>query len=211
MTENFDLAIRGLETELTASIAIMEEIRVQFIQATAAFASKWFNETTKEFVTSNTENTIRLGKEKIKEIKAKVKALTSQASQISSEILSNEELWWHLSLKEMSAHSPYCCSNNNVPEIVNKGVRRIVGRLGPILHEYGFIKNEAIWIENGSTFNGLNVIPYYPYGFDWSQEMRTVMKQYNETYKHAYTKYKEIMNLKMQKQSKQAMEIWNSC
>ena len=99
MTENFDSAIKGLETELTASIEIMEEIRSQFVHATAAFASKWFNETTKNYVTSNTENTIKLGKEKIKEIKAKVKALTSQASQISSEVLSNEKLWWHLSLE----------------------------------------------------------------------------------------------------------------
>ncbi|MGD6933972.1 MAG: hypothetical protein ACQCN5_07195 [Candidatus Bathyarchaeia archaeon] len=210
MTENFDSTIKSHEIELADLIEKMEEIRIQFIDATAVFASNWFDDTTRKYVTSDTENTLKLGKEKIGELKAKVRKLSSQASQFSEEALSTKELWWHLSLKEMGVLSPYCCSGNRDPEIVNKGVRRVVGKLGPILSEYGFLRHEDCWLEHTSKCHGQKVIPYYPYGLIWSQEMRSIMKQYSEIYKQAYTKYKEIVNLKVQKQTEQAIEIWNS-
>jgi hypothetical protein len=210
MTENFDSTIKSHETELADLIAKMEEIRVQFINATAVFASNWFDDTAKKYVTSDTENTLKLGKEKIGEIKSKVREMASQASQFCCEALSDKELWWHMSLKEMGVLSPYCCSGNKDPEIVNKGVRRIVGRLGSVLCEYGFLTHEDSWFEHGSLRNGQKPVPYYPYGLGWSQEMRAIMKQYNEMYKQAYAEYKEIKALKAQKQTKIAIEIWNS-
>ncbi len=210
MTENFDSTIKSHEIELADLIDKMEEIRIQFIDATAVFASNWFDDTTRKYVTSDTENTLKLGKEKIGEIKAKVRKLSSQASQFSEEALSTKELWWHLSLKEMGVLSPYCCSGNRDPEIVNKGVRRVVGRLGPILSEYGFLRHEDCWLEHASKCYGQKPTPYYPYGLSWSQEMRIIMIQYNEIYKQAFAMYKEIANLKAQKQTKQAIEIWNS-
>ncbi|XHH10108.1 MAG: hypothetical protein ACFCUE_05605 [Candidatus Bathyarchaeia archaeon] len=210
MTENFDSTIIRHENELAELIAEMEKIRIQFIDTTTVFASNWFEETTKKYVTSDTENTLKLGKEKVGEIKAKVRALASQASQYCCEALSDKELWWHLSLKEMGLLSPYCCLGNKDPEIVNKGVRRVVGKLGTVLSEYGFLRHEDNWFEHGSKGFGKTPIPYYPYGLSWSQEMRTTMKQYNDIYKQAYAKYKEILNLKAQKHALQAIEIWNS-
>jgi hypothetical protein len=210
MTENFDSTIKSHQTQLADLIAKMETIRIQFIDATATFASNWFDETAKKYVTSDTENTLLLGKEKIGEIKTKVRALASQASQSSCQALSDKELWWHLSLKETGVLSPYCCSGSKDPEIVNKGVRKVVGMLGPVLSEYGFLRHEDSWFEHGSTYYGQKLVPYYPYGLSWSPEMRTVMKQYNDTYKLAYAKYKEIVALKAQKQTWQAIEIWNS-
>lgn len=210
MTENFDLTIKIRENELADLIDKMEEIRIQFINAAAAFAANWFEDTAKKYVTSDTENTLKLGKEKIGEIKTKVRGLASQASTFCGEALSSKELWWHLSQKEMGALSPYSCSGNKDPEIVNKGVRRVVGRLGTVLSEYGFLNHEDSWFEQGATRYGQKPVAYYPYGLSWSQEMRSIMKQYNEVYKLAYAKYKEITDLKAQKLTRQAIELWNS-
>ncbi len=211
MTESFDKAIESRETELNALIAKMEEIRAQFVKVALDFVLKWIDATARRYVLSDTDNTLKLGREKISEMKGKVKTLMSQVPQITNEVLSDKELWWHLSPKKMDTGSPYeYYTPNRDPDLVDKGVRRIIGRLGSILSEYGFLRQGENWFEQGSSYYGQNPMPCYPYGLDWSQDMRTIMKQYNEVYKQTYAKYKEIIDLKAQKKTKQATDLWES-
>jgi hypothetical protein len=53
-------------------------------------------------------------------------------------------------------------------------------------------------------------VPYYPDSYDWSKDMKDIMKKYNEIFKQAYSALSDIKRLNQTKLDKQATDLWDS-
>jgi len=220
MTESFDIEIANKQTDLEALKSEMETIRQQFIKSTAFLIAQWYNETTTQHVSSNSGNTIKLGREKLSTMKAKIKELVDSADKIASDFLSEPSLWWHLTPKDVERYSlsPYEQRGCRYPEVIDKQIRRALGKLGVVFEEFGYgittkgypsATDFSVWNES-HLHPYADPKPYYPYRFDWSNDMQNLMKKYNEVYKKALDVYSTINSLQLSKQTKQASDLWKS-
>jgi len=185
----------------------MEEIRQQFLKQSAEFIAKWYQDIVAEKVTENSENTKKLGKEKLGEMKANLKDLTSKADTIANEFLSDSRHWWHLSPSDQGGHFPYeYGGNDNYHERIEKSLRYALGKVGPMLETYGY-KVDSHWYEY-TNYNPIKKVPHYPFHLEWSNEMKATLKNYSKMYTQAYQTYSEIKNLKKKKEEKEATDLW---
>ena len=117
----------------------MEEIRKQFIEASALFIANWYNITTKNHVLKDSQNTLRLGRGKLASMKIKLKTLIDDSKKTANEFLDDRSLWWHFVPKiENNNTSPYLQCGHKCPEIIDIPIRKALGKLGIILKEYGY-------------------------------------------------------------------------
>lgn len=199
----------------------MEDLRLQFIKKSGEFVARWYEETVKGFVAEDSENTLRIGKEKLSVMKVKVKELSTKAEEVANEVLSHPSLWWHLAPSDQDIISPYEQFAYRFPEIIDKPIRRALGKVGTILEEFGYKVNTkpvysgiggTSWYEypTVSSYSVTNPVPYYPFRFVWSNEMQSTLKSYNELYKQACRLYSEIKTLQKQKKTKEATDLWDS-
>lgn len=221
MAESFDTAITNRQKELESQKLEMETIRQMFIEASAIFLAHWFNITAKRYVCTDSQNTIRLGRDSLSSMKFELKNLTDNAKRIINEVLSDQSLWWHLDPKGADGNaSPYLLCGNKCPEIIDKPIRKALGKLGVILEEYGYDvttrtggstrDNLSVWNNKNVSPYPVNPVPYYPDSVDWSREMKDLMRRYNEIFKQAYDAYSSIKRLQQSKLDKQATELWDS-
>ena len=198
----------------------MQAVRQQFIKATGAFFAIWYNSTVRNYVIRDSENTLRLGKNRLTQLKAKLKDLTANSKKTSNDFLSPNSLWWHLSSKDgdnnVSVYSQY---GSKVPEIIDQPIRKGLGILGVLLEEFGYNVATKVgsYDEQVSVWNNKNIspyptnpMPYYPDSLDWSSDMKDLMKKYNEIYKQAQDAYSNIRRLQQSKIDKQAADLWDS-
>jgi hypothetical protein len=198
----------------------MQAISRQFIMATGAFFAIWYNSTAKQYAIKGSQNTLNLGKDRLIELKAKLKDLTDNAEKCVNDFLSSHTLWWHLSPNDedisASAYSQY---GSKVPKIIDQPIRKGLGILGVILEEYGYnIATKAgnyddaisVWNNKNVGPYPINPVPFYPDSLDWSLDMKDLMKRYNEIYKQAHESYLTIKRFQQAKLAKQAADLWDS-
>jgi hypothetical protein len=220
MTESINTSIANLQKQLEVNKLEMEEIRKQFIEASAVFIANWYNLTAKNYVFKDSQNTLRLGRDKLFSMKLKLKSLMDDSNKVANEFLDEHSLWWHFAPKmENNNISPYLQCGNKCPEIIDKPIRKALGKLGLILEEYGYSVNTkggnsgddiSLWNNKNVSPYPTDPVPYYPDSCDWSKEMRDIMKTYDEIYKKAYSAFSGIKLLNHSKISKQAADLWDS-
>jgi hypothetical protein len=198
----------------------MQTVHQLFMKATAAFFVNWYNSAARYNVIRGSQNTISLGKEQLAQLKVKLKDLTDNAEKYVNEFLGVDSLWWHLSQKEgdnfVSAYSQY---GSKCPEIIDHPVRKGLGKLGVLLEEYGYnvATKAGSYDDEVSVWNNKNVspypsnpVPYYPDSLDWSLEMKTLMKRYDELCKQTHEAYSNIKRFQQSRIDKQAADLWDS-
>ena len=198
----------------------MQAIRQQFIKTTGAFFAIWYNSTARNYIIRDSQNTLSLGKDRLIELKTKLKVLTDNAEKFSDEFLSPNSLWWHLSPKDgdnnVSVYSQY---GSRVPWIIDQSIRKGLGLLGVLLEEFGYNvatkvgsydDKVSVWNNKNISPYPTNPVPYYPDSLNWSSDMKDLMKKYNEIYKQAHDAYSNIKRLQQSKVDKQAAELWDS-
>jgi hypothetical protein len=219
MTESVYSSIDNLQKQLELNKLEMEEIRKQFIEASAVFIANWYSLTAKNHVLKDAQNTLRLGRDKLSSMKIKLRSLVDDSKKIANEFLDEHSLWWHLAPKiENNNASPYLQCGHKCPEIIDKPIRKALGKLGIILEEYGYNVNTkggngddvSVWNNKNISPYPTNPVPYYPDNCDWSKEMRDIMRSYDENYKKAYSAFSGIKLLNQSKLDKQAVDLWNS-
>ena len=220
MAEEFDAQIAAKQRELEAYKLDLEAIKQQFIKDSSAFIGNWYDETAKNFVISESANTLKIGKESLSQMKLKVSELRANAENIATETLSNPSLWWHSNPenKVLLCNSYEQYGINRMPEIFDKPLRMALGRLGAILEEYGFNvtmkpshNNSRIsWLDLSTYLYSQPPVPYYPLGFDCNNEMLVTLKSYDKIFKRAFSAYHEIERLQQEKQKHQASDLWCS-
>jgi hypothetical protein len=198
----------------------MQTARQLFTKATGDFFVTWYNSTARHYITSSSQNTLRLGKDQLTQLKAKLKTLTDNAEKYAKDCLSADSLWWQLPSKNgedyASAYSQHGC---NCPDIINQPIRKGLGKLGVLLEEYGYniATKTGTYGDEISVWNNKNIgpfpanpEPYYPDSFEWSSNMRTLMKRYDELCKQAQEAYANIKRFQQLKIEKQAADLWDS-
>jgi hypothetical protein len=220
MTENIDAIITNERKELEQRKSEMEAVRQQFIKSSIVFIAQWYNATAKYYVCTDSQNTLKLGKDKLSFMKIKLKDLTDNAEKIANDFLSDHSLWWHLAPKIEDGYSArYVQCGNKCPDIIDNPIRKALGKLGVILEEYGYgvttkgggsDNNSSVWNNKNISPYPINPVPYYPNSFDWSKDMKDIMRRYNEIYKQAYDAFSAIKRLQQSKLDKQATDLWDS-
>lgn len=214
--EKLDSTIQKKEKELFLFISRMENLRREFAQQTIDFAIEWYRKTVKTYITKYPEITLKMKEEKIHKMKTKVNELVGNVNRIVNDELSNPELWWHQRPNLEDAVDLYTQVSDKHPEILDRAVRHILGHLGIVLEEFGFnVATQAtsgtypeFWFDNQEDKN--NYAPYFPHLLKWAKDMQYTIVKYNTQYTMALQLFKELQELKEQKQKLQASARWDS-
>ena len=218
MTKDFDNLIKLKTAELDSLKPQMEEVRKQFIKDSTRFIRKWYEKTSQGYVETGSDVTLKLGKAKLSQMKAKVLELMQNAEAIANEMFSNAELWWHLMENDELSYSFY---GNAPPKMLDEAIRLALGKLGTILEEFGYsvttkptggIGELGVWCEWDSTgrFHPPDARPYYPYHQPWPEAMRNTLKKYDELCAQAKKVRAEINSLHIEKKKEAAKNLWDS-
>lgn len=211
MARNFEAEIETAESQLEANIKRMEQIKQEFLSTTIEFIKTWYWEQTEFMVKHKPKFTKELDTQELSELKEEVKALQEDTPNIVTEFLQDESLWWH------RKHSDQCYffSENRPPNGLDRAVRLIAGKLASILEKYGYLttkfQDDEVWREwdQSGNYHPPGARPYYPYGQDWPERMRTLTKQYEDIHREAVYRASEIEKLKEDKEKSEAEDIWN--
>jgi len=214
MSEEIELVIQNKETKLLPLCSRMERLKIEFIEETVRYASRWYKETAKEYITKYPEITLSMSEEKIDEMKTKITELVKDTEKIVRDELSNPDLWWHQKPHLHDSFEQYLQIADKYPEILDRAVRRAFGRLGIILEEFKFHVNasgtlgtfQEFWFEHQSETN--QTIPFYPHLLKWTEDMQETIRKYNDQFTQAITLFNEIQKLEDQKKKQKAIARW---
>jgi hypothetical protein len=216
VSDEIDLLIQKKEVELLPLCTFMEELKQEFILETIDFASKWYKKTAKDYVAKYPEIALRMSEEKILKMKTKINQLVGDTEKIVKDELDNSALWWHKMPRHNDSIEQYTQLVDKYPQILDRAVRHVLGRLGIILEEFGFNVDAS---GNPSSFhefwferlpNTEKIIQIYPHLLKWTAKMEETTRKYNEQYTQAVTLYTEIQKLKKEKIKQQALTRWDS-
>jgi hypothetical protein len=217
LSGDIDVQIEKKEAELSVFLRCMEELKGEFINETIHFASEWYKKTAKEYVTKYPEVTLTLKEPQITRMKIQVNELISDTEKIVQAEFGNSALWWHQKLRLHESMDLYLQVADRYPEILDRAVRHVLGRLGLILEEYRFnvSPNSVIgsykefWFEKTGGEGSISV-PSYPHLLKWSLEMQQTIQKYNAQYEKAMILYGEIQKFKEEKKKQEALDRWDS-
>jgi hypothetical protein len=218
MSEDLDLLIQNKETELDPLLLRMDELRLLFVDQVVTFTAKWFEDTAQFYVLKRSEVTLNMGKERLSEMKTRVKMLVKNSGKIVKEALSDTKFWWHKEPHKDVSLFQYEQIEKKFPELLDKPIRQALGHLGVILEEFGYgvtvvsthsKPSPEYWFIYPQGPDDAPS-PYFPHLLVWSEEMQRTMRRYNELYKQALGLFIEIHKLKEEKERRKAIELWNS-
>lgn len=216
MSEEIDGLIETKQAELSPLCSRMEIFRGQFAKETVAFASEWYRKTAKDYIIKYPEVTLSLTEEKIALMKTRVNELVKDSERIVQAEFNNPALWWHLEPRLHESIDRYQQVADKPPEVLDRAVRRVLGRLGLVLEKFGFRVTASgytgsyheFWFER--PIAGREAIPCYPHLLSWSSAMEGTVREYAAQYVEAMRVYGEIQLLKEEKKKQEALTRWDS-
>ncbi|MCW3996911.1 MAG: hypothetical protein NWE98_12280 [Candidatus Bathyarchaeota archaeon] len=216
MSVNLDGLIEQKESQLLPYLKRMEQLKTRFITQTAAFASEWYKKTAKEYFAKYLNVTLKLKEEQISQMKMEVNELIDDAEKNVKQELDNPEPWWHLKPHIHESIDQYLQVADKYPIVIDRPVRRVLGRLGLILEKHGYnitVQGKRgsypeFWFENAQET--AEVMPYYPHLLKWSEDMTETIREYHNQYLKASALFMEIQDLKQEKKRQEALNRWNS-
>jgi hypothetical protein len=194
----------------------MEELKEQFSKEIVDFASKWFRKTAKDYITKYPEVILSMNEAKIAGLKRRLNDLVEDSERMTKAELNNPALWWHLDPHLHESVERYLQVADKYPEVLDRAVRRILGRLGVLLEEFGFRVTASgntstfyeFWFERPIGTHGAT--PCYPHLLLWTEAMQNIVRLYNAQYVPALRLYNEIRQLMEEKQRQEALTLWDS-
>lgn len=214
MSQEIDTLIAKKEAEFSALCSGMEACRRQFFKETAEYASAWFRKTAKDYIAKYSDVLLSLPEEKVVDLKREVNQLAENSQDVTRLEFDKPGLWWHLEPRVNDFSDKYRQVANRYPDVVDRAVRRVLGRLGLILEDYGFrVTARGItgtyyefWFERPVPAGG--AIPSYPHLLAWTENMQEAIREYNVYYVSARSLFNELTQLKQAKKQRQALTLW---
>ena len=215
MSEDIDTLIARKESDLSPLLENMEQLRCKFVEKTIRFASEWYKRTAKEYVTKCASVTLGMKEEKIARMKSQVNELVQNAEKTVKSEFENPALWWHLNPSLHDWVDKYLQVADKYPEILDRAVRHVLGRLGFILEEYNFNvyasakagSYREFWFDK-PLGDGTVSVPSYPHLLKWSDEMQVTIQDYSVKYVKALGLFSELQGLKEEKKRNEALALW---
>jgi hypothetical protein len=211
MQRNLEDEISAVKTELETITNQGEQIRKDFISETIQFVNNWYWSRTENIVKEKSPITKQIGIQNLSQMKKDIKQLQGQSSKIVNNLLQDQNLWWHLIPDKL----PDLYSGRQFTNPFDKAVRLAAGQLASVLEKYKYLSSldgePEIWREYDNS--GIHLAPnarlMYPYRMEWSEKMRTLMKQYEDLRNKAYPVVESMIQLKLEKSYKEAFDLWN--
>jgi hypothetical protein len=119
-------------------------------------------------------------------------------------IISDDLLWLYkqgVLSSEICPIGSYRISENNFPDILNEPLKTIFSPIGTVLLSNGLAPCKC-WEKKDSIVICQNEI-------DWNKELKDSMRMFSSKFDEMVCLLKTIENLKAQKESKEALELWN--
>ena len=193
----------------------MEEVRVKFVAEVVRFAADWYVKTVKEYIAKYPEIALKMSEERMTRMKGQVNELVKNSEKAVKSELESSVVWWHLKPRLHDAIDEYKQVGDRYPEILDRAVRRALGRLGVVLEQAGFNVSaggrtgayQEFWFEQ---FGGRGTVSTYPHLLKWSDAMQNIARDYNGLYLDAVGLFNEIQLLKEEKKRREALTRWDS-
>lgn len=203
MPANFDQQIESLKGDITSIQNALDAHRQGFIRVGTEFTRNFYEETLKREVTNNHAITAKHGSDGIAKMKARLKELQDRAPTFLTEHVDKDVLWAHRSNDPSYSHKK-----------VEESMRFCLGMLGEILEEFGYHdpkSREHAWREYDASGNNkiMNGRRRYPYGLEYSRELKQAEQQYTSTLLRMAEKQKELRELVRKKGESEAADLWD--
>ncbi|MDX1918530.1 MAG: hypothetical protein SFT81_05255 [Candidatus Caenarcaniphilales bacterium] len=197
----------------------MSETHNDFLQATVVFVRKWINDKTQFYLQNLAERTLSMSHQELADFKADVFELIRDTKDLVSDELGKPYLWWHLWTEDEIKRNV----NSLDIDYVSKGlgedsavyqvdlvIRHIIGFLGDILEDYGYINlnlssNRDIWVRAATTR-----ATYYAEEYEWSEDMTQALSSYGHLYRKAHELSRELIKLENEVKKLRVRELWES-
>jgi hypothetical protein len=211
MQRNLENEISAVKAELETITNQGEQIRKDFISETIQFVNNWYWLKTENIVKEKSQITKQIGIQNLSQMKKDIKQLQVQSSKIVNNLFQDQNLWWHLFPDKL----PDLYSGRQFTNPFDKAVRLAAGQLASVLEKYKYLSSldgePEIWREYDSS--GIHLAPnarlMYPYRMEWSEKMRTLVKQYEDLRNKAYPVVESMIQLNLEKSYKEAFDLWN--
>ncbi len=208
MAENFEAQITQKQSEFDALKSQGDEVYKQFIDDVTHFLQNWYAETTKSYIISESDQTIKIGEEGLKELKNKLISLIDESDKIASKYLIDTRFCWHLltyeeiysSSRDTTTSGLFRYDDRNDKEI-NKKLHTACEKIGEILKPYGYVPQ---------SYGETNQKQYSSYRLDWSEPMKKSIKSYSELCEKAQSLAQKIVSIKQNQKESQAKQMWDS-
>ena len=199
----------------------MQVIKSHFVDVTSAFASEWYKDTARQYLTKYSDVSMNLSTDRFSDLKLKVNHLVAESKKISERALSQPGIWWHEKPELHSAVSQYDQLGNQqvgnkYPEVIDGPIRVALGELGNLLEEFGFnvrtaatygSRSQEYWFQKSEQ---KIISPYFPHMLEWSKPMQETLQEYNHLYKQALLKLQDIQTIKDELKRRKIMDLWDS-
>lgn len=205
-TSTYDANIRQAEQEREAIYAQLERLVAEYVSASTAFFQKEFQSKIEDAISNRPKVSQELGVEKLRQLKAELKATIEEIPHVVSEYMDRDELWVHRSTpleavtRELGIHFKVEGKHK-----ADEQGRPIMGEVGQLLVKYGFDKIG----ESGSWEDLGNSKLSYKYWVPLREEMVGITKRYTDVFEKYVAAQLKVVQLKLAKEQAIAKDLWN--
>lgn len=204
MAKDYSKEIESKRVLIATTISKMNKLRNDFIIEIEPFAIQWIYTIARQYIERNPEIALKLGKERLILLKKNVQKLAEDIKSICIDVFSNDKFW---------PETRELITQNQL------GIKIILGKLGTILEEFGFVKTKAqtegdkeSWNQydsdgNRREFDGTTI---YPHSIEIPSEIKNLLEDYRKLIQTKNTLMAEIKNLEFENLQTQATTLWDS-
>jgi hypothetical protein len=204
MEKDYAKEIEARKILIDSSFSQMKKVRVAFATGIVPFAKRWIQMIARQYVERNPEIALKLGREKLAQLKARTARLCEDIEGICQEVFGSEEFW---------PETRELVTQNQL------GIKIVLGKLGIILEEFGFVKTKAqtegdqeSWNQydtsgNRREFDGTTI---YPHSIEIPVEMKDLVEEYRKLIQRKDSLKEEIKQLEFEKLQLEATKLWDS-
>lgn len=204
MPKDYSKEIESKRVLITTTISQMKKLRNDFIIGIEPFAKKWIYTIARQYIERNPEKALKLGKERLTLLKFSVNKLGEDIKSVCNDVFSSEKFW---------PETRELVTQNQL------GIKIILGKLGTILEEFGFVKtktqtegDQESWNQydsdgNRREFDGTTV---YPHSIEIPDEIKNLLEDYRKVVQTKNDLLAEIKKLEFENLQTQATTLWDS-
>ncbi|MED0945393.1 hypothetical protein [Bacillus mycoides] len=208
---NYGVQIEEKQNEKQKILNEMNIKKELFLEELIAFTPKWFENETLTSIKAHPDEVIKLGEEKARELKSKIKELQDRSAELVNQYISKEDLWWHTNEDEET----YYATHYKLMENHDEEIRIMFGELGNILIEYGIETAKSEYEKvytNRWCYKGYShdTEIRYRYNIDFSDKLYEISDEYKNLIRKSQEINKQIESLKTNQQKENIAEWWTS-
>lgn len=204
MEKDFLQEIESRRGMITTIDSQMKQVRSDFVVGIRPFAQNWLQTIARQAIERNPRQALDLGKDRLAALKTKVNELCDGLEPICREVFASDTFW---------PETRELVTQNQL------GVRIVLGKLGIILEEFGFVKTQAQTDKDQEAWHHYDCsgdrrefdgTPVYPHTVDLPAELKILLEEYLILIRKKDNLREDINRLEFEKLQVQATRLWDS-